>query len=356
VLEKLAEIQAHFHDITAQMADPDVIAQHKKYQELASQHRGLEPIIRTYTKLNNVLSQLEENKVLANDDDPEIREMVQEESTVLRESQEALLQELKVLLLPKDPLDAKNVILEIRAGTGGDEAALFAADIFRMYTRYAESQKWKIDVLSSSENAIGGFKEVICSIEGQQVYSRLKYESGVHRVQRVPSTETQGRIHTSACTVAILPEADEVDLDVPTSDLRIDVYRASGPGGQSVNTTDSAIRITHLPSGLKVTCQDEKSQHKNKAKALKILRARLLEKAEAEAHAERAANRKSQVGTGDRSERIRTYNFPQNRLTDHRVGLTLYKLDQIMMGELSVCLDPVNEYFQAEALKASETR
>jgi peptide chain release factor 1 len=354
VLDKLKEIEAHFRGLLVQMADPDVIANLKKYQELASQHRSLEPIMKAYNELEDVMNQLTENEMLADDDDPEIRAMVEEDNTALNESKTRLLEHLKVLMLPKDPLDEKNVILEIRAGTGGAEAALFAADMFRMYSRYAETQKWKVDILSCSENALGGFKEVICSIEGQQVYSRLKYESGVHRVQRVPTTETQGRIHTSACTVAILPEADEVDVEMPAADLRIDVYRSSGPGGQSVNTTDSAIRATHLPTGLVVTCQDEKSQHKNKAKALKILRARLLEKAEAEAHAERAAERKSQVGTGDRSERIRTYNFPQNRLSDHRIGLTLYKLEQVMMGELTECLDAVNEHFQAEALKASE--
>jgi peptide chain release factor 1 len=354
VLEKLAEIEAHYRELLVQMANPEIISNHKKYQELAQEHRGLEPLMHTYEELVKTTDQLAENLMFINDEDPDIREMAQEEIATLNSLKESLLERVKVLMLPTDPLDEKNVILEVRAGTGGDEAALFAGDIFRMYTRFAEGQGWKVELLSGSETALGGFKEVVCSIEGQKVYSRLKYESGVHRVQRVPTTETQGRIHTSACTVAILPEADEVDVDLPAQDLRIDVYRSSGPGGQSVNTTDSAIRATHLPTGLVVTCQDEKSQHKNKAKALKILRARLLEKAQAEAHAERAANRKSQVGSGDRSERIRTYNFPQNRLTDHRIGLTLYRLEQIMMGELAECLDAVIAHFQAEALKASD--
>ena len=261
--------------------------------------------------------------------------------------------EIRVLLLPKDPNDEKNIFLEIRAGTGGDEAALFAADLFRMYSRYAETQGWRVEVMSSNPIGIGGFKEVIALVKGKNVFSRLKYESGVHRVQRVPDTETQGRIHTSAVTVAIIPEAEEVDLHIEANELKFDVYRSSGPGGQSVNTTDSAVRITHLPTGLVVTCQDEKSQHKNKAKALQVLRARLLDKMEQERQSQISEERKSQVGSGDRSERIRTYNFPQGRVTDHRINLTLYKLDQVIAGSLDEVVIPVITHFQSEALKTA---
>jgi len=351
MLDKLEELCQRFDVVLSSMAEPDVISDQKQYQALAAEHRQLEPVIETYSKYKHTKDDLDGAVAMLEDEDPEIREMAEEEAESLRKTLEELEQDLHVLLLPKDPLDEKNVILEVRAGTGGDEAALFAADVFRMYTRYADNKGWKVELMSKSETELGGLKEVVCSIDGTAVYSRLKYESGVHRVQRVPATETQGRIHTSACTVAILPEADEVDIDIAPNELEIDVYRSSGPGGQSVNTTDSAVRITHKPTGLVVTCQDEKSQHKNKAKALKVLRSRLLEKAQAEAHEERAANRRSQVGTGDRSERIRTYNFPQNRLSDHRVGLTLYKLEQIMMGDIEQVLTPVEEYFIAEALK-----
>jgi len=259
---------------------------------------------------------------------------------------------LKLLLIPRDPNDDRNVIVEIRAGTGGEEASLFAADLFRMYSRYAESRGWRVDVLSSSASGMGGYKEIICSVDGEGAYSRLKFEGGVHRVQRVPATEAQGRIHTSAVTVAVLPEADEVEVEIDDKDLRIDVFRSSGPGGQSVNTTDSAVRVTHLPTGLVVSCQDEKSQHKNKAKALKVLRARLLERAEQEQAASVAANRKAMVGSGDRSERIRTYNFPQNRLTDHRINLTLHSLDRVIEGDLEAVVSPLVTHHQAEALKA----
>ncbi|MBM4371467.1 MAG: peptide chain release factor 1, partial [Deltaproteobacteria bacterium] len=300
----------------------------------------------------SLLDQIGENEALLEDRDAGIREMAAEELAGLRARRTAGEQELRVLLLPKDPRDEKNIILEIRAGTGGEEAALFAADLFRMYTRYAERRRWKVELLSAHETGLGGYKEIVVLISGDRVYSRLKYESGVHRVQRVPETEAQGRIHTSAVTVAVLPEAEEVDVEINESDLRIDVYRSSGAGGQHVNTTDSAVRITHLPTGVVVACQDERSQHKNKAKAMKVLRARLLEARTAAQEAEMASDRRSQVGTGDRSERIRTYNFPQNRLTDHRVGLTLYKLDILMEGEaLDQVLDPVHTFFQAEALK-----
>jgi peptide chain release factor 1 len=277
--------------------------------------------------------------------------MAREEIERLVDQRDALESRLRLLLLPKDPLDEKNIILEIRAGTGGEEAALFAADLFRLYARYAESRRWRLEPLSEHMTEKGGIKELACLISGDHVYSDLKYESGVHRVQRVPETESQGRIHTSACTVAVLPEAEEVDLQIAEKELRIDVYRSSGPGGQSVNTTDSAVRVTHLPSGLVVTCQDEKSQHKNKAKALKILRSRLLDQMQAEQDARVSAERRSQVGSGDRSERIRTYNFPQNRLTDHRIGLTLYRLDAILQGELAEVIAALRTHYQAEALK-----
>jgi peptide chain release factor 1 len=282
-----------------------------------------------------------------------MRALAQEELPALRARNETLEERLRVLLLPKDPNDERDVLLEIRAGTGGDEASLFAAELFRMYTRYAETRRWRVDVLSSSPTGLGGFKEVIASIEGQGAYSRLKFEGGVHRVQRVPETEGSGRIHTSAVTVAVLPEADEVDVAIDEKDLKIDVFRSSGPGGQSVNTTDSAVRVTHLPTNLVVTCQDEKSQHKNKAKALKILRARLLERAEEEQRSEIAASRRSMVGTGDRSERIRTYNFPQSRVTDHRINLTLHSLDRVLEGELDPVIDALVTHHQAELLKAA---
>ncbi len=352
MFEKLATMKERLQQVLTQMADPDIISDQSKYRELASEHRHLSPIIEAYDRYESISEQLEESKLLLEDDDADIRAMAQEELSSLRPEKEALEDKIKILLLPKDPNDERNVILEVRAGTGGDEAALFAADVFRMYTRYAEAKRWKLEIITTNETELGGMRDATFSVAGEMVYSRLKFEAGVHRVQRVPTTETQGRVHTSACTVAVLPEADEVELNIPTNDLKIDVYRSSGPGGQSVNTTDSAVRITHLPTGLVVTCQDEKSQIKNKAKALKVLRARLLEKAQAEADAERAADRRAQVGSGDRSERIRTYNFPQNRMTDHRVGLTLYKLEQIMMGDLDELLDGVSTYFQAQALSA----
>jgi peptide chain release factor 1 len=285
------------------------------------------------------------------DEDPEIRELAKMEVEAVEERLPEVEEALKVLLLPKDPLDEKNIILEIRAGTGGDEAALFAADLYRMYLRFAEKHRWKVEEMSASETGTGGYKEVIANISGQSVYSWLKYESGTHRVQRVPATESQGRIHTSAVTVAILPEAEEVDIDISPEDLRIDVFRASGPGGQSVNTTDSAIRITHIPSGLVVSCQDEKSQHKNKAKAMKVLRARLLQAEQDKRNAEEAESRRAQVGTGDRSGRIRTYNFPQGRVTDHRINLTLYRLEEILQGEMEELIQSLNSHYQTEALK-----
>jgi peptide chain release factor 1 len=311
------------------------------YARLAKELGGLRPLREAGSRYREALRQLEDARGMLEDDDPEVRELARAEQRELEAGLPELEAELKQLLVPKDPNDEKNVILEIRGGTGGDEAALFAGDLFRMYSRYAEGQGWKVEPLALSETDGGGLKEAIASISGDRVYSRLKWESGVHRVQRVPATESQGRIHTSTATVAVLPEADEVDFAIEAKDLRIDVFRSSGPGGQSVNTTDSAVRITHVPSGVVVTCQDEKSQHKNKARAMKILRSRLLEAEQERVAAERASERRAQVGSGDRSERIRTYNFPQSRVTDHRAGLTLHKLEAVMEGELGELFDGV---------------
>src|SRR3974377_831517 len=320
--------------MTHELSTPEVIADSARFQKLAKQHAELEEIVSKHREFK----QLEKNlagasQMIVESEDAEMRHMAQEEEKQLLARKEETERELKLLLLPKDPNDDKNIILEIRAGTGGDEAAIFAGDLFRMYSRYAESQGWKVEVMESSPSSLGGVKEIVAAIQGHKVYSKLKYESGVHRVQRVPATEAQGRIHTSAATVAVLPEAEEGDVKIADKELRIDVFRASGPGGQSVNTTDSAVRITHLPTGLVVIKQDEKSQHKNKAKALKVLRSRLYEMERRARDSTRAAKRKSQVGSGDRSERIRTYNFPQGRVTDHRVNLTLYKIDKVLSGE-----------------------
>jgi peptide chain release factor 1 len=350
MFNKLETIEARYLELEKALSDPATIADHKEYQRLAKEHADLTPSMQTLRKHRELSARLEENRELLNDSDPEIRQLAREDSSELQEQLDKLEDELKQLLTPRDPNDEKNVIFEIRAGTGGDEAALFAADLFRMYTRHAELMNWKVDVLSSNATGIGGFKEVIFSISGHSAYSRLKYESGVHRVQRVPTTESQGRIHTSAVTVAVLPEAEEVDVDIEASDLRIDVFRSSGPGGQSVNTTDSAVRITHVPTGLVVTCQDEKSQHKNKAKALKVLRARLLDAIQQEQREKTAEDRKSQVGSGDRSERIRTYNFPQNRVTDHRINLTLYKLEEILEGDINPIIYSLTAHFKAESI------
>jgi peptide chain release factor 1 len=334
MFERLAQIEARYEELTQALATPEVINDSAKYQKTAKAHSEIMPVVEKYREYKDLAKGVAESKaLLADESDPEMRAYAQEELEKLEGRLTAVAEELKVLLLPKDPNDEKNVILEIRAGTGGDEATLFAAQIFRMYDRYAESQRWKVEVLSSSESPVGGFKEIIALVEGHRAYSQLKYESGVHRVQRVPRTEQQGRVHTSAVTVAVLPEAEDVDIHIDEKELRIDVFRSSGPGGQSVNTTDSAVRITHLPTGIVVSQQDEKSQHKNKAKALKVLRARLYERERQAREAARAASRKSQVGSGDRSERIRTYNFPQGRVTDHRVNMTLYKIDKVVNGE-----------------------
>jgi peptide chain release factor 1 len=354
MLEKLEDVERRYVELEGLLADPSVLGNRKDFARLAKERSDLEGLVATYRDWKKVQAEIEEHRSLLESGDTELRELVKEELPSLRARSEELGAQLRVLLLPKDPNDERSVVLEIRAGTGGEEAALFAADLFRMYSRYAESKGWKVEVLSVNPTGLGGFKEIIASVEGRGAYSRLKYEGGVHRVQRVPTTEASGRIHTSAVTVAVLPEADEVEVEIDEArELRVDVYRSSGPGGQSVNTTDSAVRITHLPTGLVVSCQDEKSQHKNKAKALKILRARLLERAQAEQQAEVAQSRRSMVGSGDRSERIRTYNFPQGRVTDHRINLTLYSLDKVIDGDLAPILDALTTHYQTEALKES---
>ena len=353
MLTKLIELEQRYEDLEGFLSDPEIIANYSMYQKYAKEHADIAEIVRTYREYTHISSQIDDNKGLLKEADEDLRELAKEELPHLREQLRALDARLKILLLPKDPNDERNVLLEIRAGTGGDEAGLFAGDLYRMYTRYAERSNWKVEIISSSlSGGIGGFKEIILLVEGNGAYSRLKYESGVHRVQRVPLTEAQGRIHTSAVTVAVLPEAEEVEVTIDPNDLRIDVYRSTGHGGQSVNTTDSAVRITHLPTGLVVTCQDEKSQHKNRAKALKVLRARLFEQASEEHDAAISETRKQQVGSGDRSQRVRTYNFPQGRMTDHRIGLTLYTLEHILDGDIDGIIDALITHYQAEALKA----
>ena len=351
MFDKLKGVEERFSEVETALSAPDVVKDRAAFEKLSREHADLNKVVAVYRQYQNVVAELADSQELLYDADPEMKSLARSEVARLTEAREALESELKRLLVPKDPNDAKNIILEIRAGTGGDEAALFAADLFRMYSRYAEGQGWKVEVLSDHPTGGGGFKEIIAMIQGRGAYSRMKYESGTHRVQRVPATETQGRIHTSAVTVAVLPEAEEVDVAIDPSELKIDVYRSTGPGGQSVNTTDSAVRITHLPTGLVVTCQDEKSQIKNKAKALKVLRARLLDQVVREQDAQRSAERKNQIGDGDRSGRIRTYNFPQGRVTDHRIGLTLYKLEEIMQGEVDPVIDELISHYQAQALQ-----
>ncbi|WP_027722185.1 peptide chain release factor 1 [Maridesulfovibrio zosterae] len=348
---KLEEIERSFMDLEQELSDPEVYNNQERYKKVTIAHSELGEVVNAFREYKQLAADLEDNKEMAKDSDPEIREMAEMEISDIKDRLPKLEEELKFLLLPKDPMDGKNIILEVRAGTGGEEAALFAADLFRMYSRYAEQNGWKVEIMNSNPTGTGGFKEIIAAISGRNIFSKMKYESGTHRVQRVPATETQGRIHTSAATVAIMPEAEEVDVQVRSEDLRVDVFRASGPGGQSVNTTDSAIRITHIPSGLVVICQDEKSQHKNKAKAMKVLCSRLLQQEQNKQHEEMAEQRRAQVGSGDRSERIRTYNFPQGRVTDHRINLTLYKLDSVMEGDIGELVDSLISHYQSEALK-----
>lgn len=352
MLEKLQALDQKYEELNRQMSDPHVLDDPQAYRQLAKAHSDLGEIVAKYREYRQVIADLEEAELLSEEpQDADFAAMLSEEVERLSTRKEELEAELQVLLLPKDPNDDKNVIVEIRGGTGGDEAALFAGTLFRMYSRYAENERWKVDILSSNATELGGFKEIIFVIEGKGAYSRLKFESGVHRVQRIPTTEAGGRIHTSTATVAVLPEAEEVELHIEPNELKFDVYRSSGPGGQSVNTTDSAVRVTHIPTGLVVACQDEKSQLKNKEKALKILRARLYDQLQEEADKEQAATRRSQVGTGERSERIRTYNFPQGRVTDHRINLTLYKLDLVIDGDLDEIIDALITADEVERLK-----
>ena len=352
MFEKLEEVERRYETLSHLLSQPEVINRQDEFQKVAKEYAELGKVVDLYRRVKKLDQEIKDSQhLLAHEEDEEMKRLVKEELSRLTGEKEKMEEDLRMALLPKDPNDEKNILLEIRAGTGGDEAGLFAGDLFRMYTKFAEKQGWRMEVLNRHYTGVGGFKEIIALIEGKGVYSRLKYESGVHRVQRVPTTEAQGRIHTSTVTVAILPEAEEVDIQIDPNDLRIDIFRSSGPGGQSVNTTDSAVRITHLPTGMVVSCQDEKSQHKNKAKALKILRARLLDKVRGEKQVEISEKRRTQVGTGERSERIRTYNFPQGRVTDHRIGLTLYRLDGVLGGDLDEILNPLTTHFQAEALK-----
>ncbi len=354
MFNRLDEIERRYDELTELLSSPDVISNQAEFQKYAKNQSNISETVMVYREYKEIVKQLQDIEALLKENlERDMLEMAELEQEELTEKKKTYEEKLKILLLPKDPNDEKNVILEIRAGAGGDEAALFAGDLYRMYTKYAESQDWKTELLSASFTDIGGFKEIIFMIEGKGAYSRLKFESGVHRVQRIPTTESGGRIHTSTATVAVLPEAEEVDIAINPNDIRIDIFCSSGPGGQSVNTTQSAVRITHLPTGIVVSCQDEKSQHKNKDKALKVLRARLLEKAQEEAMGEIAQERKSQVGTGDRSERIRTYNFPQGRVSDHRIGLTLHRLEHILLGDIDELIDALITTDQAERLKAA---
>jgi len=354
MFEKLAGVEERFDALEKQLSDSQVVQDRESYQKYVREHAELNKIVAAYRKYKQTLRDLEQSHELLKDSDPEIKDLARDEIAGLNQKIEEIEEELKFLLLPKDPNDEKNVILEIRAGTGGEEAALFAGDLFRMYSRFAENCNWKVEIMTQHPTGVGGLKEIIVMIQGKGAYSMLKYESGIHRVQRVPTTETQGRIHTSAVTVAVLPEAEEVDVAIDPSEIKVDVYRSTGPGGQSVNTTDSAVRITHLPTGLVVTCQDEKSQHKNKLKAMKVLRSRLLDQIISEQNEKRSEERKTQVGTGDRSGRIRTYNFPQGRVTDHRIGLTLYRLESIMQGNLDELIDNLVTYYQTQQLQKAE--
>ncbi len=355
MLNKLEEVADRFREVEGLLSDPTVMSDQNRYRSLTKEHSELIDVVKGYERCCRIGEEIAGSQELLKDPDAEVREMANAEVSELEAELAELEEQLKLMLLPKDPNDQRNVILEVRAGTGGDEAALFAGDLFRMYCRYADRQGWTVELLSTAESEAGGYKEVIALVSGKGVFSRFKYESGTHRVQRVPETEAQGRIHTSACTVAVMPEADDVEVDIDPSDLRIDLYRASGAGGQHVNKTESAVRITHVPTGVVVACQDEKSQHKNKAKAMKVLQSRILDAMQAEQHAKMAADRKSQVGSGDRSERIRTYNFPQGRCTDHRVNLTLYKLEAIMQGDLDEVIDTLTTHAQAELMAGQDS-
>lgn len=352
MFEKLEEVERRYETLYHLLGQPEIFNRQDELQRVAKEYAELGKVVDLYRKLKKLEEEIKANRqLLLGDEDEEMKFLAKEELDLLLGEKEKLEGDLRMTLLPKDPNDDKNILLEIRAGTGGEEAGLFAADLFRMYSKFAEKRGWRMEVLNRHYTGVGGFKEIIALIEGKGVYSRLKFESGVHRVQRVPTTESQGRIHTSTVTVAILPEAEEVEIQIDPNDIRVDIFRSSGPGGQSVNTTDSAVRITHLPTGIVVSCQDEKSQHKNKTKALKILRARLLDKARQEKQMEISEKRRTQVGTGERSERIRTYNFPQGRVTEHRIGLTLYRLDGVLEGELDEIIEGLTTHYQAEALK-----
>jgi len=355
MLDRLKGVEKRFLEIEKLLGNPEIIQNRDLYQKYIQEHAELNKIVSVYRNYKQTLIDLEDSNELLKDTDSEIKKLAREEVNALSVEKEKQEEELSELLIPKDPLDEKNVLIEIRAGTGGEEASLFANDLFRMYSRYAENRSWNVEIMNHHTTSVGGLKEIVVMIHGKGAYNRFKYESGTHRVQRVPTTETQGRIHTSAVTVAVLPEAEEVEVHIDPGEIKVDVYRSSGPGGQSVNTTDSAVRITHLPTGLVVTCQDEKSQLKNKNRAMKVLRARLLDIKIREQNEKRSEERKSQIGSGDRSERIRTYNFPQGRVTDHRIGLTLYKLESIMQGDINDIIDQLTTFYQAQALQNAES-
>jgi peptide chain release factor 1 len=355
MFDGLKGVENRFKEVEKLLSDPEVVQDREAYQKFSREHSDLLKIVTVLRTYKQTVKELDDSMELLKDGDPEIKEMARDEVEALTIEKNRLEQDLKMLLIPKDPNDGKNVILEIRAGTGGEEAGLFVSDLFRMYTRYAESKNWNVEIMTHHPTGVGGLKEIIAMIHGKGAYSRFKFESGIHRVQRVPATETQGRIHTSAVTVAVLPEAEEVELHIDPSEIKIDVFRATGPGGQSVNTTDSAVRLTHLPTGIVVTCQDEKSQLKNRNKGMKVLRARILDRMITEQDEKRSKERKSQIGDGDRSGRIRTYNFPQGRVTEHRIGLTLYKLDTILQGEIDEIIDGLATFYQAQALQNAES-